>query len=152
MKYTLIGVLCCAVIHSYAQDKQLFSSAGMNTSAASYNIDFAIGEVCVGYFSTANYTLSEGLLPMMQDTPTLQPDMETYMFSVMPNPVENIVDIKGLKPSDKSIIIVYDLLGNELIRKKFNTSAISLAHLQTGEYILLITEGSKKYSVKIVKK
>jgi len=76
-------------------------------------------------------------------------DFNTKTIGLYPNPVSNILNIKGSTTSDLSIVI-YNVLGEEMIFKK-GTDQIDLSSLTNGIYFVLITDGIKNSSYKLIK-
>ncbi len=76
-------------------------------------------------------------------------DFNAKTIELYPNPVSNILNIKGSSTSDLSIVI-YNVLGEEMISKK-GTDHIDLSSLTNGIYFVLITDGIKNSSYKLIK-
>ncbi|MCD6543570.1 MAG: CotH kinase family protein [Flavobacteriaceae bacterium] len=76
-------------------------------------------------------------------------DPSIKTIELYPNPVSNILKIKGSTTSDLSVII-YNVLGEEMLSKK-GVDLIDLSSLTNGIYFVLITDGIKNSSYKLIK-
>lgn len=75
---------------------------------------------------------------------------------VFPNPATNVVNILGLKNSDRADIIISDVYGNSHLQYqwqiKTNALNIPIASLNTGIYIVTIISQEQKVQTKFYKK
>ena len=76
-------------------------------------------------------------------------DFNSKTFELYPNPVSNILSIKGSITPDLSVVI-YNVLGEEMVSKK-GTDQVDLTSLTNGIYFVLITDGIKKSNYKLIK-
>ena len=76
-------------------------------------------------------------------------DFNTKTIELYPNPVSNILNIKGIATFEQSIII-YNVLGQEMLTTK-GTNQIDLSSLTNGIYFVLITDGIKISNYKLIK-
>ncbi len=73
-------------------------------------------------------------------------------FSLYPNPVKNILNIKANDNLTFKSAQVYDLNGRLIIKSELKNPTINLESLMSGTYILLLTdENGKDYSQKFLK-
>ena len=95
------------------------------------NYAFAYTEICTGIANAGN-----------------------SLFSVLPNPAQDVITIKNADLTGNSFVEVSDLLGRLLISQPFenNNTQLSLRELPAGIYVLSITQGNNRvYSTKVVK-
>ena len=72
-------------------------------------------------------------------------------FSMYPNPVTNILNLKALKPIEA--VSVYNMLGQEVMRKASTSTSLEMdmSSLPTGTYILKIQSGYQIGSFSLIK-
>ena len=70
-------------------------------------------------------------------------------ISIYPNPTSGMVHIEGNFTQLK--VVVYDLLGKQLINKFITNHVIDLSHLENGIYMLQLSDGVKLSTKKIIK-
>jgi hypothetical protein len=69
---------------------------------------------------------------------------------VYPNPMNESLTVSMLSNHKLQSAIIYDLVGNEIIRS--NKSDIDVSHLQSGVYVIrVIDNNGNTYSQKVVK-
>lgn len=80
-------------------------------------------------------------------------DFKSDYFTVMPNPVKDILTIKGLANEKIVAIMIYDLLGREAIAKtEIINNQINMSELTNGVYIIkIITDTNKIQEFKVIK-
>ena len=80
----------------------------------------------------------------------------TQKIIVFPNPATNVVNILGLKNSDKAKILISDVYGNAVLnhqwRIKNNALNIPIATLKSGIYSITIQSMEQKIQTKFYKK
>jgi hypothetical protein len=85
-----------------------------------------------------------------QETPSVQ------KVKVFPNPATNVVNILGLKNSNKADIIISDVYGSVQLkhqwRIKNNALNIPIANLNSGIYIVTISSQEQQIQTKFYKK
>ena len=81
---------------------------------------------------------------MSIDDPKNQLDISIY-----PNPTSGMVHIEGNFIQLK--VVVYDILGKQLINKFITNHVIDLRHLENGVYMLQLSDGLKLSTNKIIK-
>ena len=104
--------------------------------------DGYLGWLCLfNFFSTAadnqNQTLS------------IDDQKNQLDISIYPNPTSGMVHIEGNFTQLK--VVVYDILGKQLINKFITNHVIDLRHLENGVYILQLYDGVKLSTKKIIK-
>jgi len=72
-------------------------------------------------------------------------------FSVYPNPVKDMLNIKSINAVDN--VIVYDILGKVVLQENPGTisPAINMSNLASGSYLVKVTIGDSSKTVKILK-
>lgn len=71
-------------------------------------------------------------------------------FKIYPNPVNNgIVNIVSAQNSPKTVV-VYDILGKQMLRTQLNGTTLDVSQLNNGIYILKIEEDGKTTSKKLI--
>lgn len=85
-----------------------------------------------------------------------QHDTLIQEIKIFPNPATNVVNILGLKNSDKADILISDAYGNALLkhqwRIKNNAINIPIASLESGIYMVTIVSQEQKVQTKFFKK
>lgn len=78
-------------------------------------------------------------------------DFSAEKFSVYPNPVENMLNIKSVNVVDN--VTVYDILGKVVLQENPGTisPAINMSHLPSGSYLVNVTIGNTSKTVKVLK-
>ncbi|WP_298904204.1 T9SS type A sorting domain-containing protein [uncultured Psychroserpens sp.] len=72
---------------------------------------------------------------MFETLSTEDIELENYTISVYPNPVTDLLHVSSELAIEK--LTLYDILGKEILALK-NTNNLSVAHLESGSYILKI--------------
>lgn len=69
-----------------------------------------------------------------------------------PNPIVNVLNIKSMEIIKN--VAVYNILGQEVSRQKFNNSDLKLefSHLVSGNYFIKVESGNKQQVFKVIKK
>ena len=78
-------------------------------------------------------------------------EFERENMVVYPNPATTILNIKNNNITVEKMVIV-DMLGKKILEQNGNLSAINIAALQQGLYVLQIVSEGKTFSYKFVKK
>ena len=92
-----------------------------------------------------------GSVPLLS---TVQNKKSKININILPNPSTGIFNIQSEKPFENVNITVADLNGRIVYETKsenFDNKSLDLNHLQSGIYILKISNASVKYSQKLVK-
>ena len=109
-----------------------------NTTASS------VSGVNVDYVSmTVYYSTTTGIIESQTSSPNV--------FSLYPNPSENILNIKTDNNSKIEKVVVLDIAGRKVLEQKENTAQLNIQSLEKGIYQLIITTGGKNYSGKFIK-
>lgn len=102
------------------------------------------------FFCSWGLAQTNEIIANQKETPTIQ------NIKVFPNPATNVVNILGLKNSDKADILISDAYGNALLkhqwRIKNNAINIPIASLETGIYMVTIISLEQKVQTKFYKK
>ena len=92
-----------------------------------------------------------GSVPLLS---TVQNKKSKININILPNPSTGIFNIQSENPFENVNITVADLNGRIVYETKsenFDNKSLDLNHLQSGIYILKISNASVKYSQKLVK-
>jgi len=110
-----------------------------------------INNIKVGTSATSQtYVALQGIMVELRYKPDNSTGIDTELkpenadeIVIFPNPVKDILHLKGLTGSVK--ILVFDLTGKLLLNKEVNDSKVNVSILKTGMYIMKIetTEGTK---------
>lgn len=78
-------------------------------------------------------------------------DLSTNTFSVYPNPVKDVLNIKSKESVDN--ITIYDILGKVVMQQNPGkiSPAINMSSLPTGSYLVKVTIGNTTKTVKVLK-
>ncbi|SRX76144.1 T9SS type A sorting domain-containing protein [Aequorivita antarctica] len=78
-------------------------------------------------------------------------DFSANKFSVYPNPVEDMLNIKSTESVDN--VTVYDLLGKVVLQENPGkiSPAINMSNLASGSYLVKVTIGDSSKTVKVLK-
>ncbi len=102
------------------------------------------------FFCSVGFAQMGGTSTVRQETPSAQ------KVKVFPNPATNVVNILGLKNSNKADIIISDVYGNVQIkhqwRIKNNALNIPISTLNSGMYIVTIRSQEQHIQTKFYKK
>lgn len=105
----------------------------------------------VGY-GIPNFELAHAIVTGTSDVTNID-----YTFSLYPNPCDGHFSVRSYDPAITNVsYAIYDMHGklvyksDKLINANFQSDA--LAHLASGEYVLLISSFNKNYSTRIVRK
>ncbi len=74
-------------------------------------------------------------------------DFSSDVFSVYPNPVKDILNIKSATPVDS--VVVYDILGKVVSQSTSKT--VDMSGLSSGAYLVKVTIGDTSKTVKVIK-
>lgn len=69
-------------------------------------------------------------------------------YSVFPNPASNILYINGINNNQIQEVIIYNTLGNEIIKVEVNNNSIDISTLKTGVYYIKIKNSGADFIVK----
>jgi len=73
-------------------------------------------------------------------------------FSVVPNPVQSILNVNLKTPTAIKSIVVFDLNGRQVLHTTNNTTAIDVSALQAGMYLLKVQTDREVLTKKFIKK
>ena len=97
-----------------------------------------------------------GSAQMGESSTARQETQSAQKVKVFPNPATNVVNILGLKNSNKAEIIISDVYGSIQLkhqwRIKNNALNIPIASLSSGIYIVTISSQEQKIQTKFYKK
>lgn len=89
----------------------------------------------------------QGILDLLSTTD----DLYTDDIRLFPNPVKDHLFLLGLKPNKAYQISIFSSQGQIIRQESFNHKYLDVSNLETGLYIIVITEGSTKRQVTFVK-
>lgn len=96
-----------------------------------------------GMFAIDNFIISVGeVLGLKQNT--------IAGLNMYPNPVSNGTLYITSNSSDEKTILVFDLLGKEVLNTKTANSVVNVSNLKSGSYIVKITEDGKTDTKKLI--
>jgi hypothetical protein len=73
-------------------------------------------------------------------------------IQIYPNPVQDVLQIKGL-PDEINTIKILDLQGKVVFEtSQINTNSISVNHLNSGKYLLIVESNNTIQRLKFIKK
>jgi hypothetical protein len=99
-----------------------------------------------------NVTSNQSLLVVEGSTALGSASFTTSEFSLFPNPAKHILNIKFNDAISLTSAKVYDLQGRLILESIVNNTSINVESLNTGTYILLLTDqNGKEYSGKFLK-
>jgi len=124
---------------------------GMRTGAAICNLHSdATLEMIVGNYS-GGLEYFNGMVNVLSDVSTHK---EIMKLDIYPNPAKNIVSITIPKTTGNIKIVLYDIVGTEVLSELFNTNTttitVSLADLKSGVYLLKTQINNRIYENKLV--
>ncbi|MCF8273105.1 MAG: proprotein convertase P-domain-containing protein [Flavobacteriaceae bacterium] len=131
--------------------RDLLSSFYGENSSGNWTIklgDFASGDI--GTLNSWFVEICETI-----ETPLNTSEFDFTNFKVFPNPNKGEFNIKLLSKSSKINMAVYDLRGRVIYKNNYTNSGhfnekINLNHIQSGVYILMVSDGLRKSTKKLV--
>ena len=91
-----------------------------------------------------NYKVGEGCVLGLET-------LETALFNVYPNPAKSVINISSTS-NEVFGVLVYDLLGKQVLRAENIKSQLNISSLNPGLYILNMTQGSNSSTQKLLVK
>jgi hypothetical protein len=73
-------------------------------------------------------------------------------FGLYPNPAVNDVVYVTTRKNDAKSIVIFDVFGKVVLRDRITTTALNIAILVPGVYVLQVQENDKKMTRKLVVK
>lgn len=124
-------------------NKELMTDFSYEENVARGDYEYVIGAVYDGLEEQRDTVFAEF------STVGIEELQQAYQVSVYPNPVSDVLNIKG----DYVSFMLVDMNGRVLMRDVRNTESVSLAGLNDGVYFMLITlPNGDKRSVKVIKR
>ena len=69
-------------------------------------------------------------------------EVEADVFTVYPNPTNNLLRLQSTKLNSTSVFTIYDMAGSKVMTGKANASSINVAAINAGYYIIeIVTNG-----------
>lgn len=65
-------------------------------------------------------------------------------LQIFPNPAGDIISLTGIKDTKNSVVVIYNALGQEVIRVEYADKGISVNNLKYGVYTVDILKGNKR--------
>lgn len=79
-------------------------------------------------------------------------NIEKNSFSIYPNPARSTINIQGFeKLSTNAIIEIYSIIGVRVAQQNYSEQALDISKLQSGIYLLKISDENKSYSQTFIK-
>lgn len=156
MKKTLLslGISIPAIFFS----QHSANSSGGTISGSGGKIDYSVGQVFQSFKSSANFSISEGVHQPFEISTLGASETEEINLEIMVYPNPTIADITlkiGKISFDHINYSLYDQSGKLFFTKeiKSDKSLITMSPLNSGVYILVVSENSKILKTfKIIKK
>lgn len=103
------------------------------------------------YSASTNDTMYIDDIKMGPDLTASTDDFSASKFSVYPNPVQDVLNIKSASSVDK--VVVYDILGKVVLQENPGkiSPAINMSSLPSGAYMVNVTIGNASKTVKVIK-
>ncbi|WP_299272877.1 T9SS type A sorting domain-containing protein [uncultured Psychroserpens sp.] len=113
----------------------------------------SISQLKAAILNPGNWTTNDnpGLtLPTCNFMQTLSTnDVSTTNFDVYPNPASHVVNINATNTNDSIEVSVFDVSGKEVIRETLENNQLNVSNLNTGLYILKITQNNASTTKKL---
>lgn len=156
MKKTLLSIGISIPAFFFSQYSA--NSSGGTISGSGGKIDYSVGQLFQNFKSSANFTISEGVHQPFEISTLGASETDEINLEIMVYPNPTVADIT-LKTGNISLSnLTYQLLdqsGRILLRKEIlsDQSMIKMSSLNSGVYILMVSENSKVIKTfKIIKK
>lgn len=117
------------------------------------------GNAGINYFKGAvddfyywNRSLTEEEIPLLCQNS--QMDIQSYSndkFAIIPNPVDDIFEIKQ-EWNDIQFIEIYNSIGQNVLAQKYNSSAINVSNLPSGVYYIKLISKDRTNTSKFIKR
>jgi len=110
------------------------------------------GSGCLTFVFTSDSSLTrEGWEATVACTPLSLEDYGLTGFTYFPNPVNNVLSLRGAKEINN--IAIYNMLGQEVLRTAPNAvnTDVDMSNLQAGAYFVKVTIGNATKTVKVIK-
>jgi hypothetical protein len=155
---TLIFIISAFQANSQLISANLVSSAGGSFYQIYAKMDWAIGETVIETYNANNNYLTQGFI---QGANTSLNSIRENQFNgismkLYPNPFSTMIhiDFIGLSNSQKTSILIFDILGKEIFRKDNLgiENSIDLEHLSAGFYLVNIQINNLNYSTYRIEK
>ncbi|MEZ4858441.1 MAG: T9SS type A sorting domain-containing protein [Flavobacteriaceae bacterium] len=78
-------------------------------------------------------------------------DFNTKPFTIYPNPAQGYLNITSSNAGEKQVVI-YDVLGKKVVTSSLNGERMNISQLNSGVYIIQITQGAISETKKLVVK
>lgn len=72
-------------------------------------------------------------------------------LSMYPNPASNILNFSGISNNDTSSYVVYNVLGNLVMKGEITNNSINIERLDTGLHFVTVTSGDHSTTLKFIK-
>ena len=116
----------------------VLNSSGTTISGGTYAIAFSLGEVAIGQFFNANYSLQEGYLSdsSIEKPLGLGDESQLLKLTVFPNPASDRVTLGGIEEKILTVRI-FDHAGRLIATKKVVDNSFSVQDMNSGVFSLL---------------
>ncbi|MBS2098748.1 T9SS type A sorting domain-containing protein [Carboxylicivirga linearis] len=152
-KLKLFILFLSITFFTYAQEKELITTAGLSSVTQEYLIDVSIGEPIIGNIVGSNYQIFNGMLFVEESLSTSDSPLKMdNILKVYPNPCNDVVLFQGIDAERVVEVCIYDLAGKMLEKSKIKNNTINVSKLLSGEYLLHIQTEKELYQTKILKK
>lgn len=144
-------ILLLGISSFYSQE--VITTAGQIFNSNGINLSWSIGEPITTTVDDGNTTLTQGYQQANLIISSLEEkDVNTY--SVFPNPTHNQFTIQSFNNIETPLIgLIYNIEGQLIKKLKVSdlSTVIRLDQIPAGVYFLILSEGSKNSTYKIIK-
>lgn len=136
--------------HTQTVDRWVIGSMGGSYESGDWVMDYTLGESVITTLSTPGSVLTQGFHQPGSLTVSVNEHPENdFQVLVYPNPSTDVLNISiSNNPGEKTVIELYDLVGQRLEAQEFSNSAgqpltctFTMQRYATGAYFLRITSG-----------
>ncbi|TVR85937.1 MAG: T9SS C-terminal target domain-containing protein [Saprospirales bacterium] len=115
-------------------------------------IIYAAGNIADGDGSSANDFIVTNVLEATIEMPSSIADLQRESLELYPNPTTDRLYVKGLTQGDKFDVKVFDMMGRRVHNGKISAGQpLSVSQLESGTYLINISDGKNAVSGKFIK-
>lgn len=151
---TVLTLFLILAFNSFAQE--VIATAGETFENDEISISWTLGETIIATFEAGDIVLTQGFHQDTYEITSIKEQYESEInISIFPNPANEEFFIKyDGADFDRYFINIYSIDGNLIDEKDLvdELTGIDITNLQSGEYIISVTDQEKKYrSYKLIK-
>ena len=102
------------------------------------------------YHKKIGSTFKIFLLNRLGTTGINQLDNDNLNVSIFPNPAKNNIQLKNIDTKQSYSITIYSVFGKNVLTQN-NIQSIDISHLENGLYYLIVKQGERSFTSKIIK-